>query len=154
MEYLATGLLADRLLPVALWTVLGSSGNAGGGQRMVLDATALSAIEVVETLEGRHDGSLLSFLDHTSTPMGYRLLRQWVCAPLYDLDDIHQRQDAVEFFIQHGDLSHQLRTSLKILGRRGCVIGQARVILMSFICHTVIPKLATKSIIESSTEFV
>ncbi|CAK9036862.1 unnamed protein product [Durusdinium trenchii] len=113
MEYLATGLLADRLLPVALWTVLGSSGNAGGGQRMVLDATALSAIEVVETLEGRHDGSLLSFLDHTSTPMGYRLLRQWVCAPLYDLDDIHQRQDAVEFFIQHGDLSHQLRTSLK-----------------------------------------
>ena len=83
---------------------------------MVLDATALSAIEVVETLEGRYDGSLLSFLDHTNTPMGYRLLRQWVCAPLYDAGDIKQRQDAVEFFIQHCDLAQQLRTSLRILG--------------------------------------
>ena len=41
------------------------------------------------------------------------LLRHWVCAPLYDLDEIQQRQEAVEFFLHHGELAQQLRTSLK-----------------------------------------
>lgn len=122
MDYLSNSLLSERLLPVAIWSRLAptlgtndaaSGGSAPLGQRMVLDATALSAIEVVETLEGRYEGSLLSFLDHTSTPMGYRLLRHWVCAPLYDLDEIQQRQEAVEFFLHHGELAQQLRTSLK-----------------------------------------
>ena len=113
MEYLTTGLLAERLLPVAQWTPGHAAGD--GPRRMVLDATALAAIEVVETLEGRYEGSLLSFLDHTSTPMGFRLLRQWLCAPLYDLEDIQQRQEAVEFFLQQTDLAQQLRSSLKSL---------------------------------------
>ena len=114
MEYLTTGLLAERLLPVAHWSC-GHAYGQDGPRRMVLDATALAAIEVVETLEGRYEGSLLSFLDHTSTPMGFRLLRQWLCAPLYDLEDIQQRQEAVEFFLQHTDLAQQLRSSLKWL---------------------------------------
>ena len=41
------------------------------------------------------------------------LLRHWVCAPLYDLDEIQQRQEAVEFFLHHEELAQQLRTSLK-----------------------------------------
>ncbi|CAJ1446347.1 unnamed protein product [Effrenium voratum] len=115
MEYLTTALLSDRLLPVATWSTVETSARnqRASSRRMVLDATALSALEVVETLEGRYDGSLLSFLDHTSTPFGCRLLRQWVCAPLYELDDIQQRQEAVEFLIQNGELAQQLRTSLK-----------------------------------------
>lgn len=117
MAYLTNSLLSERLLPMALWSVLdGAASKAAGpgpAPRMVLDATALAAIEVVETLEGRYEGCLLSFLDHTSTPMGYRLLRQWVCAPLYDLEEIGQRQEAVEFFLQRGELAQQLRQSLK-----------------------------------------
>ena len=62
MAYLTSSLLSERLLPMALWSVLdgastaskaGPAGPAGPGPRMVLDATALAAIEVVETLEGR-----------------------------------------------------------------------------------------------------
>lgn len=45
------------------------------------------------------------------------LLRHWVCAPLYDLDEIQQRQEAVEFFLHHGELAQQLRTSLKPRGK-------------------------------------
>ena len=68
MAYLSSSLLSERLLPVAIWSGLapvtlgrddsptaGTGGSGGSqlvGQRMVLDATALSAIEVVETLEG------------------------------------------------------------------------------------------------------
>ena len=59
MAYLTSSLLSERLLPMALWSVLDGSaaskaaGPAGPAPRMVLDATALAAIEVVETLEGR-----------------------------------------------------------------------------------------------------
>lgn len=63
MDYLSSSLLSERLLPVAIWSRLApmtlgrddatAAGSAAMlGQRMVLDATALSAIEVVETLEG------------------------------------------------------------------------------------------------------
>lgn len=67
MAYLSSSLLSERLLPVAIWNGLapvtlgrhdataGTGGSGGSqlvGQRMVLDATALAAIEVVETLEG------------------------------------------------------------------------------------------------------
>jgi len=120
MDYLEAVLLGQRVLPFATWELLDAATgvSAGGGsspqlQRMVLDATALSALEVVETLEGGHDGSLLSFLDHTSTPFGYRLLKQWICAPLCNLQEIQERQDAVEFFMQRPELSQQLSSGLK-----------------------------------------
>jgi DNA mismatch repair ATPase MutS len=32
---------------------------------------------------------------------------------LYDLEEIAQRQEAVEFFLQRGELAQQLRQSLK-----------------------------------------
>jgi len=116
MDYLTSSLLAERLLPFAVWDVLSSVKNpasAASTQRMILDATALSALEVVETLEAGFDGSLLSFLDHTSTPFGFRLLKQWVCAPLFDLDDIQSRQAAVEYFVQNSELLKELSASLK-----------------------------------------
>lgn len=56
MAYLTSSLLSERLLPMALWSVLDGASKAGPAPgpapRMVLDATALAAIEVVETLEG------------------------------------------------------------------------------------------------------
>jgi hypothetical protein len=55
MAYLTSSLLSERLLPMALWSVLdgaSKAGKTGPTPRMVLDATALAAIEVVETLEG------------------------------------------------------------------------------------------------------
>lgn len=42
--------------------------------------------------------SLLSILDKTSTPMGARLLHNWLVLPLKDLEPIVERQNAVEFF--------------------------------------------------------
>jgi DNA mismatch repair protein MSH6 len=80
---------------------------------MVLDATALSALEVLETLEGTYKGSLLEFLDNTNTGSGFRLLKQWVCAPLYDGAEIRTRQETVEFFIRNQDLAQQLSSGLK-----------------------------------------
>ena len=41
-------------------------------------------------------GSLFSFLDHTNTPMGKRLLKQWIHHPLSNAPLIIQRQEAIQ----------------------------------------------------------
>mmetsp|Transcript_30510 Transcript_30510/g.85568 ORF Transcript_30510/g.85568 Transcript_30510/m.85568 type:complete len:930 (-) Transcript_30510:117-2906(-) len=124
MKYLEETLLAQRVLPFATWEVLGTLGLGGApaeaealpaaaGRRMVLDAAALGALEVLETLEGTYSGSLLHFLDHTATPGGFRTLRQWVCAPLVDPAEIRTRSSVVGFLIAQPGLADQLRADLK-----------------------------------------
>ncbi|MBS1603547.1 MAG: DNA mismatch repair protein MutS, partial [Bacteroidetes bacterium] len=47
-----------------------------------------------------HANSLLKVLDNTVSPMGARLLRRWLLMPLKEAGRIHQRLDAVEYFIK------------------------------------------------------
>lgn len=70
---------------------------------MVLDAETRRNLELTETIRtGKTQGSLLGVLDSTQTPMGGRLLRQWVSKPLLNVEQIHQRLDAVQFFYKNG----------------------------------------------------
>lgn len=80
---------------------------------MTLDAPTRRNLELTEALNGELKGSLLNTLDQTVTPMGKRLLRQWVSQPLLDLTKIHARQDGVEFFFLNGMLRAELRAALR-----------------------------------------
>lgn len=83
---------------------------------MVLDAATRRNLELTETIRnGQVEGSLLSVLDYTVTPMGKRLLRQWVSKPLLDLKTIQQRQNVVETFVQNGLLRAELRATMRSL---------------------------------------
>jgi DNA mismatch repair protein MutS len=84
---------------------------------MVLDAATRRNLELTETIRsGSEKESLLGILDHTVTPMGKRLIRQWVTKPLLDISSIHQRLDQVELFYNEGLLRAQIRAELKKLG--------------------------------------
>ncbi len=81
---------------------------------MVLDAETRRNLELTETIRGNHvDGSLLGILDQTRTPMGKRLLRQWVSKPLLNLKEINTRQDFIAFFVGNGFLRAQIINLLK-----------------------------------------
>ncbi len=82
---------------------------------MTLDAATRRNLELTETLRGETKGSLLGVLDQTVTPMGKRLLRQWVSQPLLDLAKIENRQNGVEFFFSGGLIRAELRAALKPL---------------------------------------
>ena len=60
--------------------------------------------------------NLLQALDHTHTPMGARLLKRWLIFPLFDLLQIEQRLDMVEFFIKEQELSRALLQSIRQVG--------------------------------------
>ncbi|MBN2676482.1 MAG: DNA mismatch repair protein MutS [Anaerolineaceae bacterium] len=81
---------------------------------MMLDAATRSNLELTETLRSNEvQGSLLGVLDQTITPMGKRLMRQWVSKPLLNIDDINHRLDAVEHLVNSGWLRAELRGVLK-----------------------------------------
>ena len=80
---------------------------------MTLDASTRRNLELDETLRGEHKGSLLGTLDATITPMGKRMIHQWVSQPLLNVERITKRQNGVEFFVQNGMVRAELREALK-----------------------------------------
>ncbi|MBI3932358.1 MAG: DNA mismatch repair protein MutS [Acidobacteria bacterium] len=67
------------------------------GDALVVDALTRRNLELVESLaDGGRRGTLLDVLDETRTPMGSRLLRDWILRPLVRVEEIQDRLDAVE----------------------------------------------------------
>ncbi|MBI4682506.1 MAG: DNA mismatch repair protein MutS [Nitrospirae bacterium] len=82
--------------------------------KMLLDAATLRNLEISRNMRsGEVEGSLLWIIDETCTPMGGRLLRNWLNNPLLDAKEIRQRQDAVASLMgDHGRLS-KIQAGLK-----------------------------------------
>jgi DNA mismatch repair protein MutS len=84
---------------------------------MILDAATRRNLELTETLRSNtQKGTLLGELDRTITPMGKRLMRQWVSKPLLDVVAIEARLIGVGFFVENGLLRTELRQRMKSLG--------------------------------------
>ncbi|TAH39799.1 MAG: DNA mismatch repair protein MutS [Planctomycetota bacterium] len=65
-------------------------------RHLALDRATLRTLEVTRSQrDGGREGTLLSVLDRTGTPMGARTLREWLLEPLLDAGAIRRRQDAV-----------------------------------------------------------
>ncbi len=84
---------------------------------MVLDSATRRNLELTETLRtGDRAGSLLAELDATVTPMGRRLLRQWIGKPLLDIERIEGRLDQVGALFEDGFWRSEVRAGLDELG--------------------------------------
>ena len=67
------------------------------GTSLIIDEATRASLELTRTIrEGKRDNSLLSVLDETVSPMGARLLAEWLSNPLANLGAINRRLDAVE----------------------------------------------------------
>jgi DNA mismatch repair protein MutS len=82
---------------------------------MTLDAATRRNLELDETLRGERKGSLLGTLDQTVTPMGKRMVHQWVSQPLLNVERIIRRQTGVQYFFDDGMKRAELRAALKPL---------------------------------------
>ena len=78
---------------------------------MYIPAAALRDLEILTpTIDG--GPTLLSTLDTTRTPMGARLLRDWLSGPLTDLDGLNTRQLAVNTLFHGATLRSSLDQTL------------------------------------------
>ncbi|MBY0426685.1 MAG: DNA mismatch repair protein MutS, partial [Cytophagales bacterium] len=80
-----------------------------------LDKFTIRNLELVST--GFEGGvSLISILDKTTTPMGSRMLKNWLLLPLKEITPIKERQDVVEKLVQQEELLEMMISELKPVG--------------------------------------
>ena len=83
------------------------------GDVLPLDEMTRRNLELVEPLRAGAEGAtLLEVIDRTLTPMGGRLLRRWLLAPLVDPAAINARLDAVQVLVGAGRGRARLREAL------------------------------------------
>ncbi|MFO0867871.1 MAG: DNA mismatch repair protein MutS [Pirellulales bacterium] len=84
------------------------------GATLEIDEATRRSLEITRTIrEGKRDGSLLAVIDRTVTPMGSRLLADWLAAPLTDRTALEARLDAVDELQRDSALRDTLRDQLR-----------------------------------------
>ncbi len=81
---------------------------------MTLDRMTMRNLELTEALyDGARKNTLLYILDQTLTPMGGRLIRNWIKQPLLSVEKIQKRQNAIEALIANPFSFKELRLHLR-----------------------------------------
>ena len=91
-----------------------------------LDKFTIRSLEIVEPMQD--DGqSLLAVIDHTTTPMGGRMLRRWLVFPLKDERAINGRLDVVEYFFRQPDFRNVVDEQLQRIGDLERIVSRVAV---------------------------
>ncbi|HTY87257.1 MAG TPA: DNA mismatch repair protein MutS [Candidatus Acidoferrum sp.] len=123
---------------------------------LALDYTTLRHLEILEPLhrDAPANASLYGTVNRTVTPMGARLLRNWLSQPLAAVEPIRRRQDAVQTFIENASGLDNFRAQLtqvrdleRTLGRLSAGSGNARDLIALRLALEQIP--AVKGILAS-----
>jgi DNA mismatch repair protein MutS len=102
---------------------------------LALDYTTLRHLEILEPLhhDAPRNASLYGVVNRTVTPMGARMLRNWLSQPLAAVEPIRRRQEAVQTFIGNSAGLDNFRAQLsqvrdleRTLGRLSSGSGNAR----------------------------
>jgi DNA mismatch repair protein MutS len=102
---------------------------------LALDYTTLRHLEILEPLhhDAPRNASLYGVINRTVTPMGARMLRNWLSQPLATVEPIRCRQEAVQTFIGNSAALDNFRAQLsqvrdleRTLGRLSSGSGNAR----------------------------
>ena len=95
---------ATHIRPLVPYTV---------SNHLVLDEISRRNLELTATIqEGKRKGSLLWFMDRTSTAMGGRKLRQWINYPLVSVEKIDERLESVEELVSSQSLRREIVSRL------------------------------------------
>ena len=80
---------------------------------MILDAITLKNLDILPDPTNPAIPSLLQYIDHTVTPFGKRMLKDWLCQPLLDIAAINQRLDAVEELVAKPHIVQKITSAFK-----------------------------------------
>jgi DNA mismatch repair protein MutS len=84
---------------------------------MILDYATKRNLEIIFSMQdGTREGSLISILDKTVTPMGARMLKKWIAAPLIKIEPILKRQACVETFVNDKQLRKNILKEISEIG--------------------------------------
>ena len=115
---------------------------------MVLDATTQRNLELLESARSDRRHTLIGCMDRTLTPMGARLLREWLTRPLKNVEQIRLRQgviaafcDAPHVLADFREQLHGVRDMERTLARLSVGTGNARDLVVLKESLAAVPKL-------------
>lgn len=115
---------------------------------MAMDGALIRNLELFYTSQGKKEGSLISILDQTVSPMGGRMIRNWLLHPLLKKEEIEKRLSNVEKLTTNSSLLREVRDCLngiydieRLLGRLSLGTGNARDLIAMKESLKVIPVL-------------
>lgn len=82
---------------------------------LYMDAFTQKNLEIIHKLH-ENSKTLFEVMNQTKTPMGARLLKNWLILPLKDLKMIQERQELVGFFLENPIWTEKLRNFLQDIG--------------------------------------
>jgi DNA mismatch repair protein MutS len=95
------------------------------GNYMVLDHSTLRNLEIFKNIrDGTSVGTLIRLMDRTRTPMGARLIRQWIAYPLLDPQEIRYRSETVEGLFRNTILREDMGDILRDIGDMERIAGK------------------------------
>ena len=89
-----------------------------------MDKFTLRNLEVFQSASGADGVSLVQTLDKCSSPMGARLLRQWLAMPIMDLKELNARYDTVQYFTENLQILQDTQMDLGKLGDLERILGR------------------------------
>lgn len=115
---------------------------------MAMDQALIRNLELFYTSQGKKEGSLISILDQTVSPMGGRMLRNWLLHPLIERAKVEKRLGNVAKIAENSTLLRELRDSLgkiydieRLLSRLSLGSGNARDLIAMKESLKVVPSL-------------
>ena len=76
-----------------------------------LDNFTIKNLELLSSSE-INGSSLIDIIDQTCTPMGARMLRNWLLFPLKDINEINNRLEFVDFFKNNNKMLEEAQSSI------------------------------------------
>lgn len=94
---------------------LGPPERESSASTLFIDPATRANLELVRTLSGDKNGTLLKALDRTVTGGGARLLAERLMSPLTDPEPINERLDSIAALADRPSFASDLRDALKLL---------------------------------------
>ncbi|XP_020521545.1 DNA mismatch repair protein MSH7 [Amborella trichopoda] len=106
-----------------------------------MDGQTLVNLELFNNnADGGKAGTLLNYLDSCITPSGKRLLRNWICHPLQNIEEINNRLNLVENLMKHVDMNVLITQHLRklpdlerLMGRVKSSVGSSDVLSLPLV---------------------
>lgn len=103
---------------------ISSIGRLDQSKYVWMDKFTLRNLEVFASAGGPDGTSLVQTLDQTSSPMGARMLRNWLALPIVDIKELNARYDIVQLLMDNAEALDETRADLGKMGDVERILGR------------------------------
>ena len=96
-----------------------------GNKFVWMDRFTFRNLEIFQSASGQDGVSLVDVVDRCCSPMGARLLRQWLAMPIMDIKELEERYDTVQFFFDNDGALKEIQNCIGEVGDLERILARA-----------------------------